>query len=119
MPYLILSAGRNPDLLKQRNAALSAEGYKVASASNSYEIVEKMLNGDFDLVLLCHSIPDEDRRRLAHIISSYTPSTPVILISEDGSNPFDLMPRTVNCPPEQVIATVRNSLTPQVFLRAM
>jgi CheY-like chemotaxis protein len=119
MPYLILSAGRNADLLKQRNAALAAEGYKVSSASDSCEIVEKLLNGDFDLVLLCHSIPNEDRRRLARIIASYTPSTPVILISEDESPQFDPVPRALNCPPEQVMAMVRDSLFPRGFAPAV
>ena len=119
MPYLILSAGRNPDLLKQRNAALMAEGYKVASAWDSCEIVEKLLNGDFDLVLLCHSIPEEDRRRLAHIVSSYTPSTPVILISENEADLFGIVPQAINVSPEQVMAAVRSSLTPMSLLRAM
>jgi CheY-like chemotaxis protein len=119
MPYLILSAGRDTELLKQRNAALAAEGYHVASAAGSYEIVEKMLNGDFDLVLLCHSIPDDDRRRLADIINSYTPSTPVILISDDDQPQFDPVPRAVKCAPEQIMSTVRNSLSPRSFARAV
>ena len=119
MPYLILSAGRNPDLLKQRNAALSAEGYKVASAWDSCEIVEKLLNGDFDLVLLCHSIPEEDRRRLAGIVASYTPSTPVIVVSENERIAHEVAPRAINCSPEQVMAAVRSSLTPPSLLRAM
>jgi DNA-binding response OmpR family regulator len=118
MPYLILSAGRDTELLKQRNAALAAEGYHVASASGSYEIVEKMLNGDFDLVLLCHSIPDDDRRRLARIINSYTPSTPVILISDDDQTQLDSV-RAVNCAPEQIMSTVRNSLYPRGFAHAV
>ena len=119
MPYLILSAGRDPDLLKRRNAALMAEGYKVASAWHSCEIVEKLLNGDFDLVLLCHSIPEEDRRRLANIVSSYTPSTPVILISASQRDVLRMVPQAVNCSPEQVMAAVRSSLTPPGLLRAM
>jgi CheY-like chemotaxis protein len=119
MPYLILSAGRDAELLKQRNAALAAEGYHVASASGSYEIVEKMLNGDFDLVLLCHSIPNGDRRRLTGIINSYTPSTPVILVSDDEQPQFDPIPRAVNCAPEQIMSTVRNSLYPRSFVQAV
>jgi len=68
IPFLILSAGRDPDLLKPRNAALVAQGYRVAAASDSSEVVDKLLNGDFDLVLLCHTMPEEDRRRLVRII---------------------------------------------------
>lgn len=49
-----------------------------------FEVVDKLLNGDFDLVLLCHTMPDEDRRRLARIIGSYSPSAPVLFISDTG-----------------------------------
>src|SRR6185437_13636343 len=84
MPFLLLSAGRDPDLLKARNAALQGQGYRVAAAVESCEIVDKLLNRDFDLVLLCHTIPDKDRSRLARIIGSYSPSTPVVLISDNA-----------------------------------
>jgi DNA-binding NarL/FixJ family response regulator len=40
----------------------------VAAASDSYEVADKLLNRDFDLVLLCRSMPHENRRRLTRII---------------------------------------------------
>jgi DNA-binding response OmpR family regulator len=110
MPFLLLSAGHDSYLLKQRNAQLAAAGFKVASASDSCEVVDKLLNGDFDLVLLCDSMPDEDRHRLARIIRRYTPSTPVLLISSENSYEFEPGLRTVRCHPEQVLAAVAGSL---------
>jgi CheY-like chemotaxis protein len=112
MPFLILSAGRDADLLKRRNAALLEQGYKVAAASDSYEVVEKLLHGDFDLVLLCHTMADEDRQRLARIISSYTPSTPVVCISEKEHGDSEPGARIVRCRPEQLLHTLTNSLPP-------
>jgi DNA-binding response OmpR family regulator len=110
MPFLLLSAGRDPYLLKQRNAQLAAAGFKVASATDWCEVVDKLLNGDFDLVLLCDSMPDEDRHRLARIISRYTPSTPVLLISSENSQECEPGIRTVKCHPEQLLAAVAGSL---------
>jgi DNA-binding response OmpR family regulator len=110
MPFLLLSAGHDADLLKQRNAQLAAAGFNVASASDSYEVVEKLLNGDFDLVVLCHSMSDEDRRRLARIISSYSPSTPVVLISREDTDECESGAGTVRCHPEQLLAAVAGSL---------
>jgi CheY-like chemotaxis protein len=110
MPFLILSAGRDPDLLKTRNAALQAQGYRVAAAFDSYEVVDKLLNGDFDLVLLCHTMPEEDRRRLARIISRHTPSTPVILISQSTCESVTLEPGALQCSSDQVLATLTHSL---------
>jgi len=110
MPFLILSAGRDADLLKRRNAALTEQGYKLAAASNSFEVVDKLLNGDFDLVLLCHTIPEQDRQRLARIIGSYTPSTPVLFISETERGGYDSSARAVRCRPDQLLHTVAKSL---------
>lgn len=112
MSFLILSAGRDAELLKHRNTALAALGYRVAAASDSLEIVDKLLNGDFDLVLLCHTIPDEDRLRVARIVAGYTPSTPVVLVSEDGRSQFAAGGRIVQCRSEQIMSTLIHSLVP-------
>jgi DNA-binding response OmpR family regulator len=111
MPFLILSAGRDPDLLKARNAALQAQGYRVAAAFGSSEVVDKLLNGDFDLVLLCHTMPHEDRRLLARIICRYSPSTPVVFISDNGSEDLEGGATALRCSSDQILATLTNSLT--------
>lgn len=118
MSLLILSAGRDAGLLKSRNTALAALGYKVAAASDSLEIVDKLLNGDFDLVLLCHTIPDEDRLRVARIVAGYSPSTPVVLVSEDGCSPCTAGARIVQCRPDQLMSTLSHSLAPSSGPRA-
>jgi len=110
MPFVILSAGRDSDLLKKRNTALAAMGYKIASAFDPGEIVDKLLNGDFDLVLLCHSMPDDDRHRLAHIISRYSPSTPVVLISDDVSGSDEFCRTALKCRPDRILDVVAHSL---------
>jgi DNA-binding response OmpR family regulator len=110
MPFLILSAGRDPDLLKARNTALMAQGYRVAAASDSCEVVDKLLNGDFDLVLLCYTLPEEDRRRLVRIIIRHTPSTPVIVISENGSDNFSLESGALQCRSDQILTILTRSL---------
>ncbi len=119
MPYLILSAGRDPGLLKKRNSVLAANGYQIAEALDCYEVVEKLLNGHFDLVLLCNSMPEEDRRRLARIIGLYTPSTPVVLISEGPNQDQErLGERTVECRHEQLLQVVTGSLRGGSEIRA-
>ena len=109
MSFLILSAGRDADLLKRRNHALAAQGYSVAAASNPVEIVEKLLNGDFDLVLLCHTIPEEDRLRVARIVASHTPSTPVVTVSDEGDNGSAVGTRIVQCRPDRIMSTLTHS----------
>jgi len=81
MAFMILSAGRDLDLLKFRSAFLRKRGFQVVTASDSPELINKLFSGDFDLVLLCDSLREEDLRRATGLIKLYTPSTPVILIS--------------------------------------
>jgi len=57
----ILSAGRDRPLLFTRNRVLEEAGYNVTAATTSAETVERFFTGDFDLVILCHSIPIEER----------------------------------------------------------
>lgn len=92
MPTLILSAGRDLNLLKKRNAALTAAGYTVVTAVNSPEVVNKLFAGDFDLVVLCHTLGEQQQQRLAHIIKNHTPSTPVIILSQTEERDLGVEP---------------------------
>ena len=111
MPHTVLSTGRDPNVLRHRNAALEQAGYTVVAANSSPEIVERLFNGDFDVVLLCNSIPEEERRRLAEIIRSYSPSTPVIVISDFEGRKYSYGTRTVRCFPDQIIAAIRETFS--------
>ena len=81
MPFVILSVGRDLGLLKARNAALSAAGYLVVPAYSPKEGLEKVVEGDFDLVLLCASLGD-GASALTSAIRRYSPSIPVVAIGE-------------------------------------
>ena len=113
MSFIVLSAGRDPVVLRNRNAALEQAGYTVASANNSPEVVDRLFNGEFDVVLLCHSIPEEERRRLAEIIRNYSSATPVIVISDFDGRQYSYGTRTARCFPDQIIAAIRETLTPE------
>jgi len=111
MPFLILSAGRDPNLLNQRSAMLRQAGYEVVVAGNSPQLVNRLFNGDFDLVLLCDSIRAEERRRLTAIVKGHTPSTPVLLVAqaEDAAErPID---DGIVCCPERILEMVREVLS--------
>jgi len=110
MPFVILSAGRDSGLLKKHNTALAAMGYKIATASDPCETVNKLLNGDFDLVLLCHSMPADDRRKLVHIVTRYTPSTPVVLICEGPAESDDSSIKALKCRSDRILDVVAHSL---------
>ncbi len=86
---LVLSGGNDARLLNTRNAVLKQAGYHVVSAFSSLELLEKFFSGDYDVVVLCHSVPEQEQEKLAQAIHRYSPSTPVATIVLNGqSRPF-------------------------------
>jgi hypothetical protein len=61
---LILSIGQDAELLSIRNFVLQSAGYFVVPAYSLKEAADHFAGGDFDLVLLCQSIPIKDKDRL-------------------------------------------------------
>ena len=57
---LILNVGQDPSLLETRSALLRAAGYIVESVLSIRESISHFQAGDFDLVVLCHTIPQKD-----------------------------------------------------------
>jgi len=85
MPFLILSVGHNPLVLRERHATLTAAGYSVTSVYSKEEAMDKLLEGDFDLILMCSSL-GTDCPRLAKAARRHRPSIPVVSTTR-GENP--------------------------------
>lgn len=65
---LVLTVGSDPLLLVARSEVLKSAGYIIVSALSIGEAADHFLNGDFDLVILCHSVPTKERERLIRVI---------------------------------------------------
>jgi CheY-like chemotaxis protein len=99
---IVLSVGFDPSLMRTRGLVLESAGYLVESASTLKEAADRFQSGDFDLVLLCHSVPRKDRDRLTSLIRASGSRTPIVSITgnlgecdafanatlEDGPNKF-------------------------------
>jgi DNA-binding response OmpR family regulator len=116
MSLVILSAGRDDRILEARNRALIAAGFEVISAGES-GVVEELFQGRFDAVVLCHSLREDDRRRLAGIIKNYCPSTPVIVVSDLHGKKFNYGTLTVPNYPAEIISAVRELAALGISLR--
>lgn len=77
----ILSAGRDPALLASRNEVLRRQGHTVVTAVTFAEIVESFFAGDFDVIVLCHTVPDYERRKIIRMVHNHAPRTPVLVLS--------------------------------------
>jgi DNA-binding response OmpR family regulator len=83
MPLTIgLAVGSDPALLGTRSLVLHSAGFTVVFAPSLKEAVDHFHVGDFDLVILCRSIPAKDRECLTSLIRASGSYIPVVSIAE-------------------------------------
>lgn len=82
----ILAIGDDPLLLYSRRLVLERHGYLVATLRSAAlaDLADEQFRS-FDLIVLCHSIPDKVARHILEVLWRVTPETPVLLVSR-----FDL-----------------------------
>ena len=78
---VVLAVGLDSRLLDTRKMLLQSAGYIVATALSIKEAFHLYVNRDFDLVMLCHTLLEQDRDGLICMIRASGSRTPVITIS--------------------------------------
>lgn len=78
---LVLSVGSDPVVLDTRDLILRSAGYIVVSATSIREAVHLFQDGDFDLVILCHSLPKRESERLTRFIRALGSRIPIVSVS--------------------------------------
>jgi len=105
---VILSAGRDYDLLRLRNTVLMTRDYTVVAAMTTAEVISKFHEGDFDIVLLCHTIPLEDQKAISDAVHRTNPSTPVLAVTHSGeTSPYSDL--AVENNPEAILRSVHTA----------
>ena len=101
---LILAVGQDPTVLSTRCSILRSAGYLVRASSSVAEAVDLCEDLDLDLVLLCHSIPVQDRDRLTRVIRSTGSRIPIYTVASAASG-FDAggADGIFSCQPEVLI----------------
>lgn len=107
---LVLSVGLDAMLLSSRNFTLQSAGYFVVPAFSLKEAVDHFRNGDFDLVLLCQSIPAQERDRLTIWIRASGSRIPVVVVSSDRGERGAFTESTVDSAPSALLAGITQVL---------
>ncbi len=108
---VILAVSIEPELLESRSSILRSDGYDVEPVLSAEQAIDRLMNRDFDLVLLCHSIPAWDRNRLARLIrDSRLPTAVVSVTPLDGHVPDAFVDATVYSAPEKLLSGIREVL---------
>lgn len=104
---VILAVGRDLALLETRCSVLRSAGYTIMSASRVTESIDLFRDGDFDLVLLCHSVPVQDRDRIIRFIRSTGSRIPVCIVNS-ASRDFQvgLADKSLSTGPQDLIKEI-------------
>ena len=82
--YLLLSVGLDPLLMRTRTSLLDSDGYSVVPSFTSREAFEIFVSRDIDLVILCHTIPEQEKMKLIVSMKERSKRTPIVSIHADG-----------------------------------
>jgi CheY-like chemotaxis protein len=104
---IVLSIGFDPSLLEIRSLVLQSAGYMVESASSLKEAVNRFQSGDFDLVLLCRSVPRRDRD---HLIRASGSRIPIVSIAGNLGERDAFANATLEDGPNNLLAGIRDVL---------
>lgn len=78
---VILNVGQDVSLLSTRHMLLQSAGYIVESTSSIARAFNRLRDGDFDLVVVCHSLSEGERTNLTNSIRETGSAIPVIFVS--------------------------------------
>lgn len=106
----ILYAGRDPVLLLVRRLLLEYAGYIVTTAATHAAFVKEFYGGDFDGVVLCSSIRNSERRKMAGLVQQRSPSVPVVVISESSFSQHDFGTVSAEPHPESLLDALSEAL---------
>ena len=84
----VLAIGLDSTLFEAQRRVLQSAGYLVTSAWSMKAAIDDFHEGDFDLVVLSHSLPMESREKLTSLIRASGSRVPVVCTT-DSSADFD------------------------------
>ena len=110
LPY-ILAISHEPALLESRSSILRSAGYAVAQVLSVKQATELLRSTHFDMVLLGHSIPAQDRDHLTRLIRASGFLTPVVTVAPlIDPVPYEAADLIVESSPEMLLSAVREVL---------
>ena len=103
---VVLAVGLDSSLLAGQSSVWRSAGFIVTSTGSISEAIGYIRNGDFDLVLLGHSIPTDSRERLTFLIRATGSRTPVISITDCSTGCDSFADATIRNEPSNLLQTI-------------
>lgn len=80
---IILSLGRDHLLMPLRTMVLHRAGYVVREACSSDEALRLLGTVEFDLLLICHTVPEAEQRELIAAVRRSLPGLPIACLKSN------------------------------------
>lgn len=103
---VVLAVGLDSSLLAGQSSLWQSAGYIVTSTDSIREAIVLIRDGDFDLVLLGHSIPADSRERFAFLVRAIGSRTPVVSITDSASHRDSFADATVRSEPISLLQSI-------------
>jgi DNA-binding response OmpR family regulator len=103
---VVLAIGLESSLPPMQNAVWKSAGYIVTSVWSIHEAIDRFKVGDFDLVILGHSLPPESRERLVFLIRATGSQVPVVFTTDSCSNSDSVADATIKSEPDELLAKI-------------
>lgn len=110
----VFQAGEERVLLETRRRVLESIGVTVVTAAGAREALEQIPGLQFDLAILCHSLPSNSRKGVAAALRSTNPAAPILLVGRGAAGMAACeatdMDAIVDPHPERLTETLRRLL---------
>jgi DNA-binding NtrC family response regulator len=103
---VILAVGLDSSLLESQSSVWQSAGYIVTTAGSIREAIIHFRDGDFDLVLLGHSLPAASREKLTFLIRASGSSVPVVYISNPSNDCDSFADATIQNEPTNMLKAI-------------
>jgi CheY-like chemotaxis protein len=114
----ILSISYDATLLRTRELLLTGQGHEVTSALGFHRGAEACQAGGFDLFILGHSIPQEDKLDLIRCFREKNPGAPVIALAHPHELPLKEVDRYLDpSDPAELLRSLAFLINPAIERR--
>jgi DNA-binding response OmpR family regulator len=105
-PTVVLAVCLDSSLLTNQSAVWQSAGYYFTFTGSIREAIAHFRDGDFDLVLLGHSIPADSRERLAFLIRASGSRIPVVCVTDASSDTDTFADATIRSEPIKMLEDI-------------
>ncbi len=108
---VVLAVGLDPWMRMAQDSVWRSAGYIVIPVNSVRDAIDHFKSGDFDMVLLGHSVPLVDKERMTSLIRATSAFTPVVCIATSREVHYSFADATLSNDPREFLKGIKEALT--------